>query len=429
MVLEVLGQAFSGIETGLKLRMGYVTGYDDRSVEAHAGADRVLRELGTDGVDALVKVDHDALGAFTCTTVLLGDELGRIGIHLFDPHSVRVDLALDVAVRRTADSHAYRAAGTVARKADDTDIVGQILASELCTESYSGGRVEQFPLKVRVTEGTAGLVARRRQAVVVFDAGELDGQEVLFRARPSDHEGDVVGRAGCGTKALHLVDQERKEGPFVLDRSLSHGIEICLVGASASLRNHHEPVLAPLSGFDVDLRGQVALRVHFIVHVQGCVLAVTEILLGICIEHTAAESLLVLEVSPDMLSLLAVDDGRTGVLAERKDTLHGSLGVAQELQGDVLVVVGSLGIVKYLCYLLVVGAAKHELAVMERLLGDKCQGLGRDFQDGLAAATAVPSELGGLDEFLGTGNLVILSGVGPQLEHWSIFELSHKSFI
>ena len=117
-----------------------------------------------------------------------------------------------------------------------------------------------------------------------------------------------------------------------------------LVGAAAALGHHDEAVFAATGSLDVNLGREVALGVHLVVHIERSVLAVTEVLLGVGIEHTQAQGLFIFEVGPDLLALLAVDDCSTSVLAEGQDTLHGRLCVAQELQGHVLVIIGSLGV-------------------------------------------------------------------------------------
>ena len=235
----------------------------------------------------------------------------------------------------------------------------------------------------------------------------------------------MVRRTGRGAEAPHLLHQERKEGAFVLDGGLGHRVEVGLIRAAAALGNHYEAIFATLSRFDVDLRWEVALRVHLVIHIQRSVLAVAEILLGVAVEHTTAKRLFILEIGPDMLAFLAMDDRGAGVLAERKDALDGSLRVAKELQGHIFVVLARLRIVQDRGHLLVVGPAEHELAIVERLLGDQRQGLGADFEDGLSSASAVASEFRGLHEFLRSGNLVILSLVFAELKHRRILKFSH----
>ena len=75
-------------------------------------------------------------------------------------------------------------------------------------------------------------------------------------------------------------------------------------------------------------------------------------------------------------------------------------------------------------HLLVVGAAKHKLAVVESLLGEKCQGLLGDLEDTLALKLAYRHALLGKEAIFGC--------VLAQLEHGRILEIwffSHKCFI
>ena len=67
-----------------------------------------------------------------------------------------------------------------------------------------------------------------------------------------------------------------------------------------------------------------------------------------------------------------MDDGGTGVLAERQHALGSRLGIAQELQGHVLVVLRCFGVVEDGCHLQVVFTAQHELYVVESLLSQQC---------------------------------------------------------
>ena len=61
-------------------------------------------------------------------------------------------------------------------------------------------------------------------------------------------------------------------------------------------------------------------------------------LVRIGVIDTEGEGFLVLEACPHLLALLAVDDGRARVLAEGQYALDGGLGIAEELEGDILVV-------------------------------------------------------------------------------------------
>ena len=365
MILEILRQTLTRIQTRLELGMGDITGDDDSSIEADTGTHRILGKFSTDGINALVQIYLDTLRPFARTAILFRNQFGRVGIHLLDPHAVGVDLALDIAVGRAAHAHTDRAAGTVARETDHADVVGQVFSAELGAEADLGRLLEEFLFEVDVAEGTAGLITDSRQVVVVFDAGELHGEKVLLRGSTAYYKCDMVWRAGRCSQALHLLDQERKKSSFVLDRRLGHRIEISLVGTAASLGDHHEAVFVTLGSLDIDLCRKVALGVDLIVHIQRSILAVTEILLCKGIEHTAAQSLFIFEAGPYPLTLLAMDNGSTGVLAERQHTLYCSFGVAEELQGNVFIVLGGLRVMEYLSDLLVVGAAQHELAIVE----------------------------------------------------------------
>ena len=66
-----------------------------------------------------------------------------------------------------------------------------------------------------------------------------------------------------------------------------------------------------------------------------------------------------------------MDDGGAGVLAERKFALAGHFRVAQEGEGYILVVLGSLRIGKDLRHLLIVGTAEHKAHVTECSVGHK----------------------------------------------------------
>ena len=148
----------------------------------------------------------------------------------------------------------------------------------------------------------------------------------------------MIRRTSSGTQRLHLLYEERNQRTLVLNGSFGHGVEVGLVGRATTLGNHHELILGTLSGFDVDLSGEVATGIYFIVHVQRRVLRVAQVVLCEGVEHAQRQGFLVLETGPDLLTLLTVDDSRTRVLTERQDATCSDLGIAQELQGDILII-------------------------------------------------------------------------------------------
>ena len=194
----------------------------------------------------------------------------------------------------------------------------------------------------------------------------------------------MIRRTSGRTEALHLLHEERDECALILNRGFGHRIEIGLIGATTTLGHHHEAILIAFASLDINLGGQVATGVHLVVHIQRSVLRIAQIILREGIEDTQREGFLIFKIGPYALSLLTVDDGRTGVLAERQDATTSHLGIAQELQGYVLIVFAGFGVLQYLSHLQVVLTAQHELYVVEGLLCQQGQSLLRDLHDVLA---------------------------------------------
>ena len=97
MVLEVVGQVFAGIETGLEFRVGDVACHNDGSVEAQTGGNGILGELFADVGHRLVEVYLHGV-ALAGIAHLFGNQFGGVVIELLNPDAVLVDLGLDVAV-------------------------------------------------------------------------------------------------------------------------------------------------------------------------------------------------------------------------------------------------------------------------------------------------------------------------------------------
>ena len=337
-------QIFALVEACLQFGVGNVACHDDGAVEAYARCYRILGEFGAYGIDALVEIDLNSFATLAGFAILFGDKLGGIVVHFLNPDTVFIDFSLDVTVGRARYSHADGAACTVAWQADNANIVSQILAAELCSKAYFVGLDKQFLLQIRVTEGASSLISRRGQVVIILDATQFHGEKILFSRRAADDKADVIGWAGSGSKALHLLDEEGKQRAFVLNGSLCHGVEIGLVGRTATLCHHDEAVFSAFGSLDVDLRGQVAFCVYLVIHVERGVLRVAEIVAGVRIVHAAAKCFLVVKVGPDALSFLSVDDCSACILAEWEHTLNRNFRIAQELQGYVFIVFGGFGV-------------------------------------------------------------------------------------
>ena len=275
--------------------------------------------------------------------------------------------------------------------------------------------------ELEVAEGAARFVARRRQIVVVVAGSELDREHRAFGRGAADHEGDVVRRAGGRAEALHLVDEVGDELLRIED-SLGFLIEVGLVGRAAALDDAEELVFHAFRRFDVDLSGEVALGVDFFVHRERSVLRITQGFLGVRVVNALGDGFFVAEARPDVLALFTVDDGRARVLAEGEHALGGRFGVAQEREGDVLVVVARFGVVKDLRDLFVVRTAEHEVHVGEGAVDELGEAFGFNLEDGMSF------EFGNRDVVL--RNEDVFGFILSVLEHRSVLEggiLSHAS--
>jgi len=139
----------------------------------------------------------------------------------------------------------------------------------------------------------------------------------------------MVGRAGRGTQRANLFNQKGLKFARHQQR-LGLLIEIGLVGRPASLGDAQKLVLISVGGVQVNLRGQVASRIHLTEHIQRGILGIPQVLAGVSVVHPQGEGFLIVAVCPDLPAFLAHDDGRSGVLAEGQHALGRNLGIAQK---------------------------------------------------------------------------------------------------
>ena len=66
------------------------------------------------------------------------------------------------------------------RQTDHTDIVSQVLTTELSTQTNFLSLLDELLLQIYIAEGTTSLIASCRQTIVELDAGQLNSQQVLF---------------------------------------------------------------------------------------------------------------------------------------------------------------------------------------------------------------------------------------------------------
>ena len=305
------------------------------------------------------------------------------------------------------------------RQTDNPDVVCHVFAAELGTEADLAGFFPDLFLQFNIAEGASGLVAAGGQIVVILAGSEFDRQQVALSRSAADDERDVIRRAGRGAEGLHFAHKERDEGSRIED-GLGLLVEVALVGAAAALGHTEETILHAFGRLDVDLGGQVAFCIDFLVHRQRGILAVTKVLFGVGLEDTFRKRFLIAETGPDLLAFLAVDDGSTCILAERKLAFTGHLGVSQHRQGDVFVVFRRFRIGEDLGHLRIVRRTEHERHITESGVRQDSQRLGRHFQHRFAF------EITDRDPRLGTGDLVVLGGILAELEHRSVFEFHSR---
>ena len=272
---------------------------------------------------------------------------------------------------------------------------------------------EKFLLKLYIAEGMAVFVALCGKVVVIFHRCLLHCGKVGLGRRAADHERDMIGRTCGSAESLHLFDQERHERLLVED-GLCLLIEIGLVGRAATLGHEEEVILHTLGGVNLDLGGKIAAGVHLIVHREGGVLRIAEIILGISLVDTLGNLLLVVATRPDLLTLVAGADRRARILTEREHALGGYVGIAEHRESHVFVVFGCFRVVKDLCHQLIVFAAKHERAVMGGDVCEDCQSL-RINHEHLVAVPVLYFHIVGRD-------VLILGGIRSQREHFLVMK-------
>ena len=405
MVLDVLRESFALLEALADLGVRDVAGDDQRAGEREARGDGVLRKLGPDVRHGAVEVDLHDLGRVGVLARLGRDEAAGVRLELLDPDAVLVDLGLGVAVGGTRDGEADRARGSVPREADDAYVEGEPLAAELRADAELMRDLEELGFERGVAEGAAMFVARGRERVVIMGRGQLDGLHGRLGGGAADDEREVIRRARGGAERLHLLGQELDEGLRIQD-GLGLLVEVALVGRTAALGDEEELELGTLDGGEVDLRGEVRAGVLLGVEVERRELRVAEVVLRVGLIDAQGERFGVVATGPDLLALLGGDLRGAGVLTERQHALRGDLGVAQHRERDGAVVVAGFLVGEDRGDLLEVLGAQIEVDVVQRLVGEQGQALGRDLEDRLAV------ELGDGDVLL--GEQAILRGIGAQ---------------
>ena len=89
---------------------------------------------------------------------------------------------------------------------------------------------------------------------------------------------------------------------------------------------------------DVDLCREVAAGVHLVIHVEGGVLRVAEVIGGVGVVNPFREFFGIVTAGVDALAFCAVNYGCACILAERELPFGCHFGVAEHGQGNIFVV-------------------------------------------------------------------------------------------
>ena len=105
MILEILWQILTGIETSLEFCMCNVACHNYCTLKVDTCADRILRKFLAHFINTTVEIDDNAT-AFTCLLQFCRNQLCWVVVHLLEPYTVGIYLSLDVTVGRATHSHA-----------------------------------------------------------------------------------------------------------------------------------------------------------------------------------------------------------------------------------------------------------------------------------------------------------------------------------
>ena len=155
----------------------------------------------------------------------------------------------------------------MARQSYYTDIVSKILAAKLCAKANLICSLKQLLLHLHIAEGLTLLAACCRKAIIVLCRGKFYGLQVGFCRGASNNKCNVIWRAGCCAKCLHLLDEEVLQLARC-EQSLCLLIKIGLVCRTAALCNKEELVLIAIHCVEVYLSRHIVAGVLLLEHIK-----------------------------------------------------------------------------------------------------------------------------------------------------------------
>mmetsp|Transcript_47541 Transcript_47541/g.128272 ORF Transcript_47541/g.128272 Transcript_47541/m.128272 type:complete len:368 (-) Transcript_47541:832-1935(-) len=206
---HVVGQGPLRLEALGQLRVRDVARHDDGARQRQPGLDRELREDAADVSHGLVQVDaHRLRRGGEPRRGLAGQEACRVLLQLLDEDAVVRDLGQDLPIRAAGHTDAHWTRRTVARQADHSHVVHEVLAAELSPNAKSMAHRQNLLLPLDVTVCAPVLVASGGQIVKIARRRELHRLEAQLRREAADHDGQVVRRAGRSAEGDHLLSDE-----------------------------------------------------------------------------------------------------------------------------------------------------------------------------------------------------------------------------
>lgn len=103
---------------------------------------------------------------------------------------------------------------SIPRKTDDTDVVAEVLASELGANAHLAGHVENLLLELEISEATTVLVASGVHVIEVTGRGELDSLQAGLSGGTTNDDSEVVRRTSGSAESLDLGLKELEEGVY-----------------------------------------------------------------------------------------------------------------------------------------------------------------------------------------------------------------------
>src|SRR5574344_2022183 len=96
-ILEILWQLLSLVQTGFEAGMSYIAGHNDGTIQADAGSYRIFGKFLADLCTRMVQIYLHGI-SLTGIAQLCWYQTGRIVIHFLNPDTFLVDFSLDVTV-------------------------------------------------------------------------------------------------------------------------------------------------------------------------------------------------------------------------------------------------------------------------------------------------------------------------------------------